>query len=168
MLIEPSDHGLCTVACYIDLNPVRAGLVEDPKDYRFCGYAEAVAGHPNARAGLCRLYGPDWEPAHAAHRLGLFGAGAAPRLARTAVTAASFAKVVRAHGQLPLATVLRCRVRCFSDAAVLGSQAFVATQLAAYRRRYGVRSRTAPRALLPVTDWSGLTALRGLRRSPFG
>jgi hypothetical protein len=31
------------MAAYIDLNPVRAGIVEDPKDYRFCGYAEAVA-----------------------------------------------------------------------------------------------------------------------------
>ena len=28
---------------YIDLNPVRAGLCEDPKDYRYCGYAEAIA-----------------------------------------------------------------------------------------------------------------------------
>ncbi|MBK8475477.1 MAG: hypothetical protein IPL39_03985 [Opitutaceae bacterium] len=64
--------------------------------------------------------------------------------------------------------MLRCRVRYFTDAAVLGSQAFVATQLAAYRRRYGVRSRTAPRPLLPITDWGGLTALRGLRRNPFG
>ena len=27
---------------YIDLNAVRAGIVEDPKDYRFCGYGEAV------------------------------------------------------------------------------------------------------------------------------
>ena len=26
---------------YIDLNPMRADLVEDRKDYRFCGYAEA-------------------------------------------------------------------------------------------------------------------------------
>ena len=31
------------MATYIDLNPVRAGIVEDPKDYRWCGYAEALA-----------------------------------------------------------------------------------------------------------------------------
>jgi len=37
------------MAAYIDLNAVRAGLVEDPKDYRFCGYAEAVVGHRRAR-----------------------------------------------------------------------------------------------------------------------
>jgi putative transposase len=31
------------IAAYIDLNPVRAGLCEDPKEYRYCGYAEALA-----------------------------------------------------------------------------------------------------------------------------
>jgi hypothetical protein len=30
------------VAAYIELNPVRAGLCADPKDYRYCGYAEAL------------------------------------------------------------------------------------------------------------------------------
>jgi putative transposase len=28
------------VAAYIDLNPVRAGLVDDPKDYRWCVYSD--------------------------------------------------------------------------------------------------------------------------------
>jgi hypothetical protein len=41
-----------TVAAYIDLNPVRAGIVEDPKDYRWSGYGEAVAGLRRAREGL--------------------------------------------------------------------------------------------------------------------
>ena len=27
------------------VNPVRAGLVSDPKVYRYCGYAESVAGN---------------------------------------------------------------------------------------------------------------------------
>jgi len=44
------------VSAYIDLNAVRAGLVEDPKDYRHCGYAAAVAGDAKARSGLLSLY----------------------------------------------------------------------------------------------------------------
>jgi putative transposase len=43
VLVE-SGQALVTMATYIDLNPVRAGLVEDPKEYRWCGYAAAVAG----------------------------------------------------------------------------------------------------------------------------
>jgi REP element-mobilizing transposase RayT len=48
-----------TVAAYIDLNPVRAGMVKDPADYRWSSYGEAVGGGPRgngkkARAGLVR------------------------------------------------------------------------------------------------------------------
>ncbi|MEZ5431159.1 MAG: hypothetical protein R3F31_08270 [Verrucomicrobiales bacterium] len=46
------EAALLTMAAYIDLNPVRAGMVDDPKDYRWCGYAEAVAGGRRARRGL--------------------------------------------------------------------------------------------------------------------
>jgi hypothetical protein len=42
------------MAAYIDLNPVRAGIVEDPADYRWSSYAEALAGGKKARAGLVR------------------------------------------------------------------------------------------------------------------
>jgi putative transposase len=40
------------MAAYIDLNPVRADIVSDPKDYRWCGYAAAVAGVKAERTGL--------------------------------------------------------------------------------------------------------------------
>jgi hypothetical protein len=168
VLVEPTGHALRTIAFYIDLNPVRAGLVTDPKDYRFCGYGEAVAGNPLARAGLLRLHGGNWRRAHAAHRIGLFGTGSAPRERGAVLDPAAFAKVLREKGQLPLTDVLRCRVRYFTDAAVLGSEAFVATQLAAFRRRHGTRERTAPRPLVPVADWGGLFALRSLHKNPLG
>ena len=54
VLMEDAATCLSAVSAYIDLNPVRAGLVEDPKDYRYCGYSEAVAGNIKARGGLCR------------------------------------------------------------------------------------------------------------------
>ena len=43
-----------TVAAYIDLNPVRAGIVEDPAEYRWSSYGEAIGGGKKARAGLVR------------------------------------------------------------------------------------------------------------------
>jgi hypothetical protein len=33
-----------TMAAYIDLNPVRAGMVTDPADYRWSSYGEAIGG----------------------------------------------------------------------------------------------------------------------------
>ena len=44
VLVEGSWGCLLKVAAYIDLNSVRAGMVDDPKDYRWSGYAQAVAG----------------------------------------------------------------------------------------------------------------------------
>ena len=68
------------MAFYVDINPVRAGLVTDPKDCRFCGYGEDVAGDvAAARAGFCQVHGAKWINAHAAHRIGLSGTGEAPR-----------------------------------------------------------------------------------------
>ncbi len=165
VLVEPMGHALQTMAAYIDLNSVRAGLATDPKNYRFCGYAEAVAGSKSARHGLTSVIGASpWRDAHAAYRQFLFGAGAEPRDAAAAVSAEELERVVAAGGRLPLATVLRCRLRYFSDGAVLGSKAFVEKQLAAHRQKTGCRQRTAARALPVCTDWGGLATLGGLRK----
>ena len=48
------------ISAYIDLNPIRAGMVSRPEDYRWCSYGEAMkpvsdAGRALARAGLCRV-----------------------------------------------------------------------------------------------------------------
>ena len=50
------------MAAYIDLNPVRAGMVEDPALYRWSSYGEAMGGGAKgtgakARAGLVRAFG---------------------------------------------------------------------------------------------------------------
>jgi hypothetical protein len=57
VLVEGREDLLLTMAAYIDLNAVRAGLVKDPKDYRWSGYGEAVVGKAWAREGLMSVYG---------------------------------------------------------------------------------------------------------------
>ncbi|HRI15731.1 MAG TPA: transposase, partial [Verrucomicrobiota bacterium] len=52
VLVEGAGETLATMAAYIDLNPVRAGIANDPKEYRWCGYGAAAAGDRRARAGL--------------------------------------------------------------------------------------------------------------------
>ncbi|NCD35229.1 MAG: hypothetical protein EOL87_17690, partial [Spartobacteria bacterium] len=46
---------LRTMAAYIEMNPVRAGMVDDPKAYRFCGLGEAMGGSVAARQGIMTL-----------------------------------------------------------------------------------------------------------------
>ncbi len=55
VLVEGAGMPLLAVAQYIDLNPVRAGLVKDPRDYRFCSYADARLGNAYALEGQARV-----------------------------------------------------------------------------------------------------------------
>jgi putative transposase len=172
VLVEAKSGVMRTMAAYIDLNAVRSGDVSDPKDYRFCGYGEAVAGGAAARSGLTWLLDApsqaNWQRAQSSYRQTLFGKGSAPKENKRRLSAMDLKRVVSSQGKLPLSTVLLCRIRYFSDGAVLGSKEYVQAQLQGYRAKTGRRERTKPRPLLPITEWGDLTTLRGLRRSPFG
>ena len=49
VLVEGKGPALKAMAAYIDLNPVRAQICDDPKDYRWCTYGEAVSGGKKAK-----------------------------------------------------------------------------------------------------------------------
>ncbi len=58
VIVESGDAAR-TMAAYIDLNPVRAGMVSDPAEYRWGSYGEAIGGGTKgngkkARMGLMR------------------------------------------------------------------------------------------------------------------
>ena len=187
VLVEGKGNPLQTMAAYIDLNPVRAGLVEDPKDYRFCGYAEAVArlrsgfhlGAPSkwtADAGIrfiWRAYADgsvreDISPEEALrmHRALIFGVRAGdPGLADFAREKAL--KVLKRGGAvLPRTTVLRCRVRYFTDGAILGSEDFVRSFIETWQIAKGRKHPPKPHQL-PGADWGDLASILGLRRKVF-
>ena len=51
-LVENSASALSAVSAYIDRNPVRAGIVDDAKDYAWCGYGAACHNDLEAREGI--------------------------------------------------------------------------------------------------------------------
>ncbi|HBR95322.1 MAG TPA: transposase [Opitutae bacterium] len=170
VLVEGKGNPLQTLAAYIDLNPVRAGLVEDPKDYRFCGYAEAVAGVAEAESGLLRIWSDhaakQMDAALQAHRMLIFGKHAA-RAGVSDISRERALKVLeQEEGVLPKAAVLSCRVRYFSDGAILGSAEFVRgfskTWQAERRRKYPPKVNAMTGA-----DWGDLSVIQGLRRQVF-
>jgi len=66
-VIEESGVAARTMAACIDLNPVRAGMVSDPADYRWSSYGEAVGGGnkgngKKALLGICFLRGVLKQP----------------------------------------------------------------------------------------------------------
>ena len=173
VLVEGCPRALGTLAAYIDLNPVRAGLVQDPKDYRFCGYGEALGeGNERIRAGLNFVVeSKDWRHTLREYRVILFGKGSEAKYDGSKAGIIPWEKAVEVlndGGRLPLSTVLRCRVRYFTDGAVLGSQVFVAAALLRYQKTSGRRRRQRGPRSLTGADWAGLTTMRGLRKGAFG
>ena len=190
VLVEGAGNPLQTMAAYIDLNPVRAGLVEDPKDYRFCGYAEAVASNSehstlsadspvmDARAGLQYVW-RGFIGQHAtsqaaiqgalkAHRRLIFGKGASPWTYKgKVIDHAQALKVLEAEqGELSKAVMLRCRVRYFMDGAILGSAEFVRGYTGAWQRERLRKHRPKVNAMIGG-DWGGLAVIQGLRKQVF-
>ncbi len=50
------------MAAYDDMNPVRAGIVDHPAEYVWCGYGAAARKDPDARRGIVRLM--SWITGH--------------------------------------------------------------------------------------------------------
>ncbi len=131
---------LRAVAAYIDLNPLRAGLCRDPKDYRYCGYAEAVAKNcPKAQLGLSRALllsaETPWSAVGRQYRKLLFFTGTSASKAGAVRIAPQLARQVieELDGRIPLPELLRCRIRYFTDGGILGSHAFVQDQFARWK-----------------------------------
>jgi len=168
-----------TMAAYIDLNPVRAGVVKDPADYRWSSYGEAIGGGAKgkgkkARAGLVRALrahqGVGADAALWAHDVSLeyrkvLLAGAVEkveaRVGRRGETevrrtrkgmSAEEAKreqerLEERAAEIPLGKMLRCRVRYFTDGAVIGSRGFVNEVFMGARERFGPKRKDGARKL---------------------
>jgi hypothetical protein len=160
-----------TMAAYIDLNPVRAGMVSDPAAYRWSSYGEAIGGGTKgngkkAREGLVRAcmshYGAGfeedkWKEASRIYRraMGLAlgrKSGNADTPKRVTVTKNTEEMLESKDNEtvlpdLGIATMLRCRVRYFTDGAVIGSKAFVNEAFAAARERFSTKRKDGARRM---------------------
>ena len=177
VLVEGKGEPLRTMAAYIDLNPVRAGLVQDPKDYRWCGYAEALGGSRRAQRGLCKALSKPvdgWRSAEAAeaYRCLLHAEGREVKDAQNeqvvsrGVTTESARTVLAEKGKLSPAELVRLRVRYFSDGVVLGSKEFVEGIFEAQRDLFSPKRKNGARRLAESTQ--PFYTLRQLRLRPLG
>jgi putative transposase len=126
LIVQNRAEVIRAVALYIDLNPVRAGLVEDPKDYRWCGYAEAVAGHRGVRKQLsAAMEKADWREGGPSYRMWLAGKGHRSNAqdGKRAMSEELVAEITANRGELSwrdrLLDHLRERVRRFSEGGAM-------------------------------------------------
>lgn len=191
VLVE-SGEAAQTMAAYIDLNAVRAGIVADPKDYRWCGYGEAMGGSKRARRGLCRVLDcplDSWEVPRSGkpdsitpagiYRCWLFGDGyvvdetsstpektPSKRPKKLGFSKAEVEAVKASGGKLSRGQLLRCRVRYFSDGVAIGSKDFVDEAFEKNRSHFGPKRKEGAK---PIRQFAKrgrdgvLCSLRGLR-----
>ena len=192
-VIVESGTAARTMAAYIDLNPVRAGMVEDPADYRWSSYGEAVGGGnkgngKKAREGLVRAYlchngtGFDsgkWRDVSRGYRRLLSMAlerKSGKSTAGDSTTATEGKNQNEAEAlesgetghvlkELSVATILSHRVRYFTDGAVIGSREFVNHAFAASRDRFSSKRKDGARKIrdLPSLAKDHLWSIRDLR-----
>ena len=139
-------------------------MVDDPKDYRWCSYAEAVASKNRSREGLQRVMFEtertvtdneraaeiltSWRKAAYCYRQVLF---IAEHRDDANVDA-------RKAPQLSEGEALRCRIRHLADGMALGSAAFIESIFSWCRERFGAKRKSGARKLRGIE-----TPLRTLR-----
>jgi REP element-mobilizing transposase RayT len=194
VIVEEEERALRTMAAYIDFNPVRAGMVSDPADYRWCGYAEAMAGKARARRGLVRIIGQSAWPRETAagarpwavdrmafpaaverkalmfYRAILGGQGRERKRGDGTIIRRGVSEKIRERLTTPnerrlQAEVLTRRVGHFTKGVLLGSRNFIDNWFSCHRDHVKGRSRTERQH---GAQSMGEPALRGLYafRSP--
>jgi REP element-mobilizing transposase RayT len=169
VLVEDG-HAARTMAAYIDLNPVRAGMVDDPKDYRWCSYAEAVAGKTRAREGLQRVM----HEHDAAETSGEF---AVEKLISWRKAAHHYRQILYMAvnrddanldpgdaPQLTEADALLCRMREMIDGMALGTGPFIESIFGWCRDRFSARRKSGARKLKGFQ--TSLRTMRDLKVEP--
>jgi len=144
VLVE-SGRAARIMAAYIDLNPVRAGMVEDPAAYAWSGWGEAMAGGMRAREGLRLVVfefmaghsgavsaaksANTWRKVASRYRWMMFLGGEETaddeRKGRAGIPTDKVADVLEEEGLAEEAALLRRRTPLFCNAKVLGGSRFV-------------------------------------------
>ena len=160
------DNGDTLINClaYIDLNPVRAGLVERPEDYRWCSLAYHVqTGNKDAFLSLdfgLTVFG-EWDAQTRLqyYRRYVYENGAQP--ARKGVPLAQQLVDKEAKKDFALTPVdrLRYRTRYFTDSGVIGTKAFVSRCATLFESHFSSRHAKRPR---PIAGLAGIYSLKRL------
>lgn len=152
--VQAHRRSLLSVAAYIDLNPLRAGLCEDPKNYRFTGYSAALGGDAFALKGLRRIFelcgiSKKVESSRgilSAYRVLLYGKASLERKNKIHFNKEVVEKVAAVGGELGLRRTLTHRHHFLSRGGILGTRIYVEDQLTRWKEKSGLLGKPSPSA----------------------
>lgn len=127
------DIGEAQLVCsaYIDLNPVRAGLVKRPEDYRWSSLGLRVRDGKLADEVLSPV-GEDFGW----YREFVYVSGGVEREGAERIADELIAEVLRVNGELGIGDGLRYRVRNMSEGLAIGSHGFISQLQRSLNRKF--------------------------------
>ena len=168
--VSAQSDSLLRVMAYISLNPVRAGIVTDPKDFFFCGYADRLAGGSVGDCDndffdlFCRNIEAEnpkdkrkyFREIFRAYMLGL-------RRYKNAdsQTLAEFFREVNLSEELAWDDLFIHKCRFFTKCLVIGSEAFVREKLAKFSAKMNWKRIHEP---YTEDEWNDIYSLKPRRR----
>jgi putative transposase len=166
------DKGETLINClaYIDLNPLRAGIVDRPEDYRWnsLGYhiqTENKDQFLSTDFGLKEFSVKSKKERIKLYRRYVYEAGALNRpdkMQAQVIDAKVVAKERKKHFEISRIDRFRYRTRYFTDSGIIGSKEFVAEHYRRFRHLFHSKHEKKPK---PIKGLDGMYSLKRLSES---
>jgi hypothetical protein len=160
------ENGQTLINClaYIDLNPIRAGLVSRPEDYRWNSIGYHVQTNNKGRFlsldfGLKEFGVPGNKERVRRYRQFLYETGAMDSGKGSRLDPIVVEKEKRNDFELTRAQRFKYRTRYFTDSGIIGSKAFVSATYRKVKDVYGAKRDKLPK---PVAGIRGVYSLKRL------
>jgi hypothetical protein len=166
VIVENGDT-LINCLAYIDLNPVRAGIVKMPEDYRWCslGYHVQAGNSDNFLSldfGLKQFGKMDDKERLRKYREFIYETGAIDMGKGVQINQGVFEQEKKMGFKIKRADRFRYRTRYFSDSCFIGSKDFVQKTYERYKKLFGNRKEKKPNS---VAGLEGMFSFRRLNET---
>ncbi len=166
-VIVQNGETLVNCLAYIDLNPVRAGIVKRPEDYRWSsiGYHAQTDNKDNLLSldfGLVEFGHKTAKERFRYYRRYLYETGANRKSdgkSRRVIDKKIVKKERAGNFEIPKACKFMYKTRYFTDSGIIGSKEFVAENFQQFKHLFQSKHEKKPK---PVKGFSGLYSLKRL------
>jgi REP element-mobilizing transposase RayT len=161
MIVENGDT-LINCLAYIDLNPVRAGMVKIPEEYRWntLGYLIQTDNKDDLISLDFGLIGQDnysKDQRISFYRKFVYGIGVKPSTKGRSIPEKEFSKAAKKNFEVTPADRFFKQTRYFTDSKIIGSKEFVSRMYDHFKDHFKHKREKIPN---PISGLSGVYALR--------
>ena len=163
------ENGQTLINClaYIDLNPIRAAIVERPEDYRWCSLAYHIqTGNRDDFLsfdfGLVEFGIMDSEERLKHYRRWVYEAGGLKRVdgrSSASVDGKIFKKERKSDFEISRLCRFRYRTRYFSDSGIIGTKEFVTSNYKRFKHIFQSKNEKKPKPIKGLDDIYSLKRL---------